>query len=279
MLGVGESVRELAVVGEDEEAFGVLIESSDVIEVLELWREKGVNGGAVEFVFLGADVAAWFLEKKGGGDFGFHLFTVECDGVVLRDARGGVFAKLAVDDDVSILDELVTMPARSFATTGEEFIEADAAVGHGDGGRKKERNQKGSASNKIEKEEEGRLGFAFGLWETDRALSFFPLAALFHEFDAFEPLEDGSLSSGSAGCFEAIMLGHEILGIGEEGREARGREADWQEKITFPARKAPFRDQKVRIGGRCERFGGHGSREMKIFRRSVEKNRMRGISS
>ena len=50
------------------------------------------------------------------------------------------------------------------------------------------------------------LSLGLGLFETDRAGSFFPLTALLEQLDTLEALEDAALSSYAAGLFETCVL-------------------------------------------------------------------------
>ena len=54
------------------------------------------------------------------------------------------------------------------------------------------------------------LGFELGLGQTDGALAFLPLAALLHELDAFETLEDRTLTANGTSSLECGMLGHNV---------------------------------------------------------------------
>jgi len=46
------------------------------------------------------------------------------------------------------------------------------------------------------------LRLRLGFWQADWTLAVFPQASLLEEFDALEPLENGTLSTGAAGDFE-----------------------------------------------------------------------------
>ena len=52
------------------------------------------------------------------------------------------------------------------------------------------------------------LGLELGLGQTDRALTLLPLAALLHELNALETLEDRTLAANGTSCFECGVLGH-----------------------------------------------------------------------
>lgn len=53
-------------------------------------------------------------------------------------------------------------------------------------------------------------GFVLGLGQADGALSFFPLATLLEDLDAFETLENRALAAYCTGCFETGMLRHNL---------------------------------------------------------------------
>ena len=67
-----------------------------------------------------------------------------------------------------------------------------------------------------------RSRFVFGLRQTDRAATLFPLAALLHELDALKALENGTLATDGGSRFEAVVLGHKWAKVDVAGRQARG---------------------------------------------------------
>ena len=71
--------------------------------------------------------------------------------------------------------------------------------------------------------------FSLGLWKTDGALTFLPLAALLEEFDAFEALEHGTFARCGTGSFERVVLGHGGGPFWWRGAEIRGERGIWQE--------------------------------------------------
>ena len=50
-----------------------------------------------------------------------------------------------------------------------------------------------------------------GLRQAEGALALLPLTAFLEELDAFETLQDGTLAAYGTGCFEAGMLGHDLV--------------------------------------------------------------------
>lgn len=55
------------------------------------------------------------------------------------------------------------------------------------------------------------LSFVLGFRQAERALTLLPFAAFLEELDAFEALQDGTLAAYGTGCFEAGMLGHDLV--------------------------------------------------------------------
>ena len=55
------------------------------------------------------------------------------------------------------------------------------------------------------------LSFMLGLRQAERALALLPFAAFLEKLDAFKTLQDGTLAAYGTGCFEAGMLGHDLV--------------------------------------------------------------------
>ena len=55
------------------------------------------------------------------------------------------------------------------------------------------------------------LSFMLGLRQTERALALLPFAAFLQKLDTFKTLQDGTLAAYGTGCFEAGMLGHDLV--------------------------------------------------------------------
>lgn len=84
-LRVAELLGEFAIVGEDDESFGIAVESADVVQVAKVRGEEGVDRLTAEFVVLGADVSFWFIKKDGGGFVWQDAFAVDFNEIVFRD--------------------------------------------------------------------------------------------------------------------------------------------------------------------------------------------------
>ena len=86
------------------------------------------------------------------------------------------------------------------------------------------------------------LSFMLGLRQAERALALLPFAAFLQKLDTFKTLQDGTLAAYGTGCFEAGMLGHDLVFV--KGSEKyftpplqwqagfyNGRFRTWQEKF------------------------------------------------
>jgi hypothetical protein len=126
VAGVGERLRELAVIAQDEESFGIQIKASHVCEMMKSRRKEFVDGGAVVLIVAGADQAGGFVHDDGLNFERFDAFAASFDEVTGLDPVTGIKADLTIDDDFAIKDEGIATTAGAYACGGEVFIEADA---------------------------------------------------------------------------------------------------------------------------------------------------------
>ena len=75
-----------------------------------------------------------------------------------------------------------------------------------------------------------------GLRQAERALALLPFAAFLQKLDTFKTLQDGTLAAYGTGCFEAGMLGHDLVFV--KGSEKYFTPPlQWQSKLeTFPTK-------------------------------------------
>ena len=135
VAGVGESVGEVAVVGEDEEAFAVLVEASGAEHALalEVGGEEVKDGLSAVGVGVGAEEALGFVEDEGdgAGGLGGEGLLVNEDGVfgLTFIAEFGDFAVVA---DFAVADEGLRFAAGTESGVGDDFLEALwFLLGHG----------------------------------------------------------------------------------------------------------------------------------------------------
>lgn len=135
VAGVGEAVGEVAVVGEDEEAFAVFIEASGAEHALalEVGREEFEDGLSSVGVAVGAEEAFGFVENEGDGSGGFggDGFFVNEDGVV-GESFVAEFGDFSVVAHFAVADEGFGLAAGTESGVGDNFLEALwCLLGHG----------------------------------------------------------------------------------------------------------------------------------------------------
>lgn len=128
--GVKESIGEIAVVGEEKQAFGFVIEATDGIDPFgDLWEEIE-DGGTAEIVVAGGDISARLVEEE--IDFGFgggERFAVDGDGVLIRVNAHPDLCGFSVDLDLALEDHLFGFAARGDPGFGKDFLQAFALRG------------------------------------------------------------------------------------------------------------------------------------------------------
>ena len=126
---VHKALRKIAVIGEDEHALGIGVETPDVMEGVQRGWQEVVNGLPPELIAAGADVAARLVENDDHLLFREDAFAIEADEIRRGDAGSELQAGRAVDLDATGLDQFLTAPPRADAAGGEVFVETDS-LGH-----------------------------------------------------------------------------------------------------------------------------------------------------
>lgn len=130
---MGEALGEGTVVGEEDQAFAVVVEAADGVEA-EVFRGADGSGplddgGAALGVMGGAEDAAGFVGKIGFAGFGADGTAVEGDGVAGGvDAEAGFGGGAAVDGDAAGGEEGGGAAAGRESGGGEEGLEAGGGV-------------------------------------------------------------------------------------------------------------------------------------------------------
>jgi hypothetical protein len=123
-----ESRRQLAIVGQQQQAFRVVVEASDRIDVLAHSRQKIQNGPPALRIGSGRDVAGWFVEQevarlRNALDAPPVDANLVFPGIDLDPHRQD---RLAVDGHASVGNELLGGPTRSNTRLREDLLEANA---------------------------------------------------------------------------------------------------------------------------------------------------------
>jgi hypothetical protein len=121
---VGQARRQITVVGQEQQAFRVVVEPADRVEVAEVGRDELEHRAAALRVearrhhpgrLVDQDVSQW--------DGRLDFLAVDRDGVGLRVGLGAeVQDRLAVDGNAALDDETLGGPARDHAGAGEDFL-------------------------------------------------------------------------------------------------------------------------------------------------------------
>ena len=124
--GFGELLGERAVVGEEQEAFGGVIEATNGIDAGGEIAEELHDGRATFGIAYGGDVAFRFIQHEIDGALGgLDGAAVDGDGVCVGIGFGAQFGDdLAVEGDTAGGDEFLGLTAGGDAGGGEEFLEA-----------------------------------------------------------------------------------------------------------------------------------------------------------
>jgi hypothetical protein len=132
--GVSEALSHFAIVGEKEEASGVLVEPSDGIDAFfAATLDEEHDGVAFLWVVEGGDIAFRFVEEKIAFGFAAQHFAAIGDDIALVDFETEGGDDLSVDGDSAGLDQLVGFAARAYAGVGDVFVETCGAVVFGFG--------------------------------------------------------------------------------------------------------------------------------------------------
>jgi len=117
-----QALRQIAVVGENEESFGLGIEPADIEEARELGRQE-IEDGVVR-VGIGArrNETGRFVKDNIKPAFTANQLVPDFDVIALRRLRAEIGADTPVDCDAAIGDELVAMPPRTNPGGGEETV-------------------------------------------------------------------------------------------------------------------------------------------------------------
>jgi hypothetical protein len=102
-----ELLRKIAIVGENQHAFGIRIEAADVVEGVQRDGKEAVNCIPAEFVAAGANISAWLVENDHDLFFRENAFAVDADAVGFGHACGKFDAGCAVDIDPTCGDQII----------------------------------------------------------------------------------------------------------------------------------------------------------------------------
>ena len=130
VLRVCELRGEVAVVGEQQHAGGVAVETSDGVDALGACTLDEVHDrGAVLRILARGDAVLGLVEQDVALALQCHHLVVVFDHIVVGDLGAELGDYLAVDLDQALLDKFVGLAARAYAGVAHEFVETDLLVG------------------------------------------------------------------------------------------------------------------------------------------------------
>jgi hypothetical protein len=113
VAGMGEGEGQISVVGHDQEAFTLLVESPDVENTGPFLREKVVNCRTPTLVIGCAHHTLWFVHHRMDGVLCLHDTAADFYRVLRADHRGEFCHDPAVDFYPAFFDELLHASTRA----------------------------------------------------------------------------------------------------------------------------------------------------------------------
>lgn len=124
VTGMGQSLGQVPVVCEKEQAFSLGIEPADVKKMRKVFRKQIENCVARVHITTGRDEPRRFMQHDRVRCLGMQEAAIDLDVIALARLRAEIGADLAVNGDAAVGDELVAMSARTNPGGSEEAIEA-----------------------------------------------------------------------------------------------------------------------------------------------------------
>jgi hypothetical protein len=144
---MGEALRQVAVVGQDQQAFRLGIEPADIKEAREFRRQEIENSVARIRIGTRRNKTSRLIEDNVERAFSADKFAADFDVVVLRGLRAEISANPAVDRDATLSNQLVAMPPRADTGGGEKTVQAH--VGKGTVAAPLCRGERGTATERL----------------------------------------------------------------------------------------------------------------------------------
>ena len=122
---VSHLVIKIAVVRQENQAFGVTIEAADGFEVMKIFRQEGVNRRRSSLLMARTDVADGFIQGKIEKIIGMgNSFSVEFY-FVGRGNSSAELGRITIHENFSAGDFFVSLTTRKARMSGEKFIQAE----------------------------------------------------------------------------------------------------------------------------------------------------------
>ena len=119
-----QALGEIAVVRQDEKAFGLRVEPADIEKARKLWRQQIEDRVARIGVGAGGNEADGFVQDDVEFAFAAHQPAPDFDVIALRRLRAEVGADATVNRNAPRGDQLIAMTPRSDTGGSEETVQA-----------------------------------------------------------------------------------------------------------------------------------------------------------
>ncbi len=120
--GMRQALGEIAVVGDDEQALGFLVEAADVHDSRPARGQEIVDGAFGGRLGRGAEIAGRLVQDRHEGKRHFDRLAVDDHPVVGVDARGQFAQPVTVDRDGAFEDQLFTGAPRTETGAGKILV-------------------------------------------------------------------------------------------------------------------------------------------------------------
>lgn len=211
--GMGELLGKNSIIGQQEQALAVTVQSSDVVEASQVRWQQIVESLSTSFVRARAEKTFRLVECDDGRRRGrLCSFAPNPHVVPIGNRRRQLANEVTVNRDLAIQYQLFAGTARAEARGCKESVQSHRKWLPESSGKKKRACGKRSPEG---------LFLRFGLWQTDDPLIGFELAALLHQLNALEALEDTASGLDGAFAFKAGMLTHSRWIIPESVPESK----------------------------------------------------------
>lgn len=133
IAGMGESLRQVAIVGDDQQAGGIFVESSDGEQAGAIAGKQVEDAAATFGIVSGAEETGGLVEHEVFLPLNLQPLPIERDGLTPGfDCGAKLSDRLAVDRDASGSDQLFAFPARAQSRLSEETLQTHGSGGFGE---------------------------------------------------------------------------------------------------------------------------------------------------
>src|SRR4051812_4092201 len=121
---MGEALCEIAIVGEDEQAFGLRVKTADIEKTRQMrWQQIEDRVADLRVASRGNETRR-LMQHNVEPTLTVDEFPVDLDVIALSGLRAEVSADLAVDHDAAGGDQFIAVPARTQTGRGKIAVEA-----------------------------------------------------------------------------------------------------------------------------------------------------------